>query len=236
MKALFIKNRNSGNAGFLIIELIVALSIFGVVMAISIGSLITALDSNRKAQALQSVMNNLEVVLDTMSSSIATGRYFRCDGNINTLAPGNNVQTLDCPIGSTATDHHTITFISNENLDGDDNNYDGITYRYNVDANGVGYIERNRYFTRGGGSWVPWTQSEVEGFVRMTAPDVNITDLEFYVTGAAQNYHPGGGNNPIDYEQPKVLIVVKGSVNSGSREAPTEFSLQLTTTQLLPDF
>lgn len=75
--------------GFTLIEMIVAVGLFSVVMVISITTLLSLIDANRKAQALQSVMNNLNIALDGMVRSIREGSNYRC-GSAN---PGNP----DCP-------------------------------------------------------------------------------------------------------------------------------------------
>ena len=65
--------------GFTLIEMMVAVALFAVVMTISIGALLALVDANRKAQALQSVMNNLNVALDGMVRNIRMGINYHCD-------------------------------------------------------------------------------------------------------------------------------------------------------------
>lgn len=67
------------NKGFTLIEMMVAVSLFAVVMTISVGALLALVDANRKAQALQSVMNNLNVALDGMVRNIRMGVSYHCD-------------------------------------------------------------------------------------------------------------------------------------------------------------
>lgn len=69
--------------------MIVAVGLFAVVMLISISALLSLIDANRKAQALQSVMNNLNITLDGMVRSIREGTDYRC----HMANPGNP----DCP-------------------------------------------------------------------------------------------------------------------------------------------
>ena len=66
-------------AGFTLIEMMVAVSLFAVVMTISVGALLALVDANRKAQALQSVMNNLNIALDGMVRNIRMGSTYHCD-------------------------------------------------------------------------------------------------------------------------------------------------------------
>src|SRR3989338_5348699 len=64
--------------GFTLIEMIVAVALFAVVMLVSVGALLSLVGANRKAQALQSVMNNLNIALDGMVRSIRMGTSYRC--------------------------------------------------------------------------------------------------------------------------------------------------------------
>jgi len=65
-------------AGFTLVEMMVAVSLFSIVMTVSVGSLLSMVDANRKAQALQSVMNNLNVALDGMVRNIRMGGTYHC--------------------------------------------------------------------------------------------------------------------------------------------------------------
>lgn len=67
------------NRGFTLIEMMVAVALFSVVMTISVGALLALVDANRKAQALQSVMNNLNVALDGMVRNVRMGTAYHCD-------------------------------------------------------------------------------------------------------------------------------------------------------------
>src|SRR3989344_1269750 len=76
-----LKTKNSKlktNDGFTLVELLVAVTLFAIVMLISVGTLLSLTGANRKAQALQSVMNNLNVGLDSMVRSIRMGSDYYC--------------------------------------------------------------------------------------------------------------------------------------------------------------
>src|SRR3989338_4304258 len=66
--------------GFTLVETIVATALFTVVMLIAVGSLLSIVSVNRKAQALHLVMNNLNVALDGMVRAIRTGSNYYCGG------------------------------------------------------------------------------------------------------------------------------------------------------------
>ncbi len=59
--------------------MLVSVAIFAIVMTIALGSLLAMSESNRKAQSLKSVINNLNFALDSMSRSIRTGTTYHCD-------------------------------------------------------------------------------------------------------------------------------------------------------------
>jgi len=65
--------------GFTLIEMIVAVALFTVVATVSVGSLLSIVDANRKAQSLKSVMDNLHFALQGMSLALQVGRDYDCD-------------------------------------------------------------------------------------------------------------------------------------------------------------
>ncbi|MEX0917160.1 MAG: type II secretion system protein [Candidatus Paceibacterota bacterium] len=95
--------------GFTLIEIIVAVGVFSIVVLVAIGSLLSLVDTNKKAQALKSVMNNLNFALENMSRNIRTGTEYDC---------GSVGGDTDCANGDTR-----LTFLSSEN--------ETITYRLN---------------------------------------------------------------------------------------------------------
>ncbi|MEK7134344.1 MAG: prepilin-type N-terminal cleavage/methylation domain-containing protein [Patescibacteria group bacterium] len=89
--------------GFTLIEMIVAVSLFTVVMFVSVGALLAIIDANRKANAIRTTMDNLNFAIGSMARDIRTGTIYACEG------AGN------CPDGGTS-----LTFL----------NQDGNTVRY----------------------------------------------------------------------------------------------------------
>jgi prepilin-type N-terminal cleavage/methylation domain-containing protein len=59
--------------GFTLIEMMVSVTIFAIVMVVSLGAILTILDSNRKSRTLTEVMSNLNFSLESMTRSIKTG-------------------------------------------------------------------------------------------------------------------------------------------------------------------
>lgn len=179
--------------GFTLIEMMVAVSIFTIVMVISSGSLFSILDANSKSQSLKSVMNNLNLALEGMSRGMRMGSSYHC-GNTGTLSAPQ-----DCVAGS--------NYVVFEPSGGDGGTLtDQVVYRLNNNQ-----IERS---TSGGGTG---------SFLPITAPEVVVENMQFYVTGTA-----------AASEQPKVVIIVEGHAGVKSR-VRTDFNIQTVVSQRLLD-
>lgn len=205
-KKIYSKN----NKGFLLVELIVALFIFSLFVTISIGSIISLLDANRKTQSLKSVMNNLNLALDNMTRDIAVGREYDCG------FPGG---ATDCSF-STGGDR-MISFLSNEDLNNDGEMNDRITYEFAPAGpeNPVGYIHKSI------------STAFMGEPVRMTSYEVNITNVNFFVDGTA----PFNENPPHDINQPRVVIWIDGVTETAPRGTASSFHVQTSVTQRVPD-
>lgn len=145
--------------GFLLAELLVALFIFSLVATISVGSIINIIDANKKNQSLKSVMNNLNLALDSITRYASVGYDYNCSDI-------NGFLKQDC-----STPGSSFSFKSPYDLDGDGNGGDVVNYTLTSDFDG-GYI--NRTINPGLGS----------DPVRITAPEVNIEGLKFLVLGS----------------------------------------------------
>src|SRR3990167_4557212 len=75
-----------GSRGFTLIEMIVSTALFAVVMLVSVTTLLSLVDANRKTQALHSVMNNLNIALDSMVRALRMGSVYHCGGGEYSLA------------------------------------------------------------------------------------------------------------------------------------------------------
>lgn len=68
------KNNNiQKDRGFTLVEMLTSVAIFSIVLVVIMGSIITVIDVNRKAQSLTIVMNDLNFVLESMTRTIKTG-------------------------------------------------------------------------------------------------------------------------------------------------------------------
>ena len=148
--------------GFTLIEILVSVALFSVVMVVALGSLLAMSTSDRKAESLKSVINNLNFTLDSMSRSIRTGSNYHCGS-----ATGQ-----DCITGS---DYFAFT----------DANNNFVEYKFDTSGcpNGVGCIERQITPPSGSPSgFTPITAPEVmlTDFASKTPPS-----YLFYVQGSS---------------------------------------------------
>lgn len=127
------KPRIKGQKGFTLIELMVSVSIFIVVMTISMGSILGVFNVNRKSRTMKAVMNSLQLTVDTISREMRYGKNYHC-GN-----QGQDNTPRDCASGD-----NYVSFLSSEG--------DQITYRLNNNA-----IEKSV----NGGSFIPVTGQEI---------------------------------------------------------------------------
>ncbi len=144
--------------GFSLVEIMVSVTLFSVVMTISVGSLLSLIDANRKAQALNSVINNLNFALENMSRNIRVGNTYHC--STSSSVPVDLDTTKDCSSGG-------ILFAF-EGTGGDmSDSMDQIVFRFINNR-----IEKS---IDGGVT-----------FIAITASEVTIDDMKFYVAGTTR--------------------------------------------------
>lgn len=185
--------------GFTLIEMVVSVALFAIVMTICVDVLLSLVNANRKAQALQSVMNNLDIALDGMVRGIREGSDYHC-GNPPSSTPQDCPSTSDDP-----SNHYVFAFEPYGNTAANPPwvySYDAVTKRIYRSENG-------------------------QSPIAITAPEVSIDSMEFYVVGTAH------GNG--DTVQPKVIIVIKGSAGNAGTNAVTTFHIQATAVQRVLD-
>lgn len=170
---------------FTLIEILVSVAIFSVVMVIALGALLAMSSSDRKAESIKSVVNNLDFALDSMSRAIRTGTAYNC----NSSAGG------DCASGGTA-----LYFTPSS----------GVVVAYKLDTSSsdcnqptgpVGCIAR----ASASDGFTTWSA--------ITSPDVIITNSDlFYLRGAAVG--SPNNTQPIVNITISGYVVVNGGVSS----------------------
>lgn len=139
--------------------MIVAVGLFAVVMLISVSTLLSLVNANRKAQSLQSVINNLNVAVDGMVRAVRMGSAYHCGsaGNYNT--------PTDCALGD--------TFLAFQPFHSGATAVSPWLYWYAQDENGVGRLYKSE-------------SGSISDGVAVTSPDVAIESVRFYVIGSTR--------------------------------------------------
>lgn len=186
--------------GFTLIEMIVSTSIFIVAILIIVGAVISLENASRKARTIRTATDNVSAAIDSMSRNIRMGTAIHCgDTGTPITQPQNCAMTTALGGGGGA-------YLAFENQRGDSlNTNDQYAYRLRN-----GQIERSK---DSGATWLG-----------LTAREITITDLRFFVTGTEVN------NN-----QPYVTMLVRGVMSSGTISS-TEFSIQTTIGMRTPNF
>ena len=199
--------------GFSLIELMVALTIFSIVMLVGVGTLLTLIDANGKAQALSSAMTNLSFAFDSMTRNIRTGKDHYCVSGTSleesTLPEAGLVR--DCGAGSS---NNAIVFTPGFATS------TRIAYRLN-ETGDVGVIEQWIDKVAQPDSWIPITSAEPPAAVDVDSFELVVVDTENTESG--------------DYAQPNISLIITGTVQNGL-DTPTEFELQSEVTQRVLNF
>lgn len=208
------------NKGFTLIEIIVAVSIFTIVMLVTMGALLTLNDSSRKAQALRTVIDNLNFAVEDMSRKIRTGDIYRCfpsdlSAGEDFIDEGENLKIArDCPsLGGSAISLKTQEIEPAPPALGGTPVWVAYIFRVNEET-GIGSIVQRRAPV--GNDNIPDLPIETEAPI--TSPEVDIDTMEFRVIGTNKN------NNPRT--QPMVIVNISGTVNLKKERLRTNFSLQ----------
>lgn len=92
----FFSKLKKSEKGFTLVELMVSVTLFTSIMVISMGSILSVIDANRKAKNLRSVMDNLSYTLESMTRTMRFGSSYHCN-----VGYGSPDQPNDyCPGGS----------------------------------------------------------------------------------------------------------------------------------------
>lgn len=210
--------------GFTLIELMVSLSIFIIVVMLSMGSILGIFDANRKSKSLKSVMSNLNLAVESMSKEMRYGWNYHC-GSSGTITVAQN-----CPAGDTF-----MSFLSSDN--------EQISYRLNGAAlekqiNGGDFvavtapevtIQSLKFYTLGAGlnnvlqpkvlillKGSAGSGKDATGFILETMVSQRRVDVEQSLPYAYQA--PYAYPTPITY---RTLTVSKAGAGSGTVSGPS---------------
>lgn len=189
-------------AGFTLIEIMVAISIFSIVALISVSALIIANRVNQRAQGMKIAMDNLHFALNSMSFKLRQGGLYQC---LDGAAPSNppdylkykdSGRSCGSPNGASALAFTTPKSAGTEQS--------VVVYRLNEN----GAIEY----------WYAPISNPASGlpsFVPITVENLDIQHLSFRVVNT---------QGPTFATSPRVFISVRGVAQVGKDVTP--FSLQ----------
>ncbi len=190
--------------GFTLIEVMVSVSLFAMVMVLSLGAIMSIIDGNKKAQAINAVANNLNFAVESMVRDIKTGYAYTCD-----LSGGNNPGLPDWAASSSSNINSLQNGCNNSALK---------TSALSLISTITGSKRSVKYFlksdtTTGKGS-IYKANSDTLNSYPVTSPEVDIQQLDFYV------------DNPVSNEgQPKVFLVIKGTATINPTQT-SDFAIQ----------
>lgn len=207
------KNKSNFKSGFTIIEMMVAITIFLVVIIYGMNSLLNASLVHKKSQDMRSIMDGLTFALDDMSKNIRTGSDYYCLNSAWYIK--NFFDPANLPPSSSGEKCIGIVFKEANNSSSTGNKI--IAYYFNNTNN---KNELRRVVILNDGTLVsnlPLTPDEVE---------IDIALSSFDVLGAEPPYD---GN----FQQPIVTINLAGKIKSKNGETP--FAIQTSVSQRLID-
>lgn len=82
------------NNGFSLVEIIVATTLFTIVATISIGSILSIFDANKRSQSSKTVVDSLNFALEDMARIVRFGTDYHC-GSMGTLSEPQNCSNGD---------------------------------------------------------------------------------------------------------------------------------------------
>ncbi|HEY6018493.1 MAG TPA: type II secretion system protein [Candidatus Paceibacterota bacterium] len=194
--------------GFTLIEVMVSVAIFSVVMTVSLGALLSMSDSDRRAEALKSVVNNLNFALDSMTRTIRTGYNYHCNTtgtDFSTPGPQDCTGAGASYLALKAADGTLVAYCL----------YNGQLMREQLASGPLDTICGSSNFSS------------------MTSSELTITNLQFIVIGSCPQQNGAGCTS--DNIQPKVTILISGSLKTGTNAPPIQLSLQSSATQRIYD-
>lgn len=185
-----LKTKKSNNAGYTIIETMIAISLFVVVVTAGMGALLNANLLHQKSQDFHSIMDNLSFIMEDMGRNLRTGYDYSC---INSGAASS---TLGSSVAKSGQNCWGIAF--EPSAGGNQWGYEIVSQT----LSGVTtyFIERS---TDNGATWVQLTPNEVV---------IDTANSNFSIVGA----EPPPGDN----QQPFVIIRLVGTITSQGTAIP----------------
>lgn len=197
--------------GFTLIEMLVSVALFAVLVLVCIGALLSLVAANKKAQALEAVMNNLNISIDDMTRNLREGNGIAC--GFTTIQSGAGG---DCPGGNTS----MLSFEPYSTLSAPPR----WVFAYAAKGASVpgAYASSPAcVITAKTGGCIMVSKDGGNTYTQLTSPDVSISTLEFFVAGTQPS-----SQKSSNYEQPYAIIVIKGTANGTDAKSSSTFHIE----------
>jgi prepilin-type N-terminal cleavage/methylation domain-containing protein len=156
----FLFFRKDSKNGFLLIELLIAMTVFSITVAIAAGTFINVLHTQKQVVALAGAQSNVSIAIEQMTREIRTGNSF------NSCVSNNN-----CNLGCIYTTLNNVDVEECKGIQFTNVNGDDITY----------YLSSNGILERSVGG--------IGGTVQdLTSSNITVKSLNFFLFGNTQNF------------------------------------------------
>ena len=162
---------DSSSRGFTLLEMLISLGIFMVVAVIAVGSLVRITGLNKQAQTMQSSMNSLSFVLESMSREMRMGYNLHCETNINAgfAYESGALNPKTCPMGT-----GSLIAFDSANTDSSGNT---LVYAYEFDGTTLEKAEQSS------------PSSALTFYPILDVSKMSLTSARFGVLGWGNNYY-----------------------------------------------
>ena len=197
------KNKNYSQ-GFTLIELMVASTLFTVVMMMGVGSLVVSSNSAKSSQKMRIAVDNVNFAVESMTRELRTGSFYLCTNDeAHLLTETESTDLTGC----------SVMAFTPQKLEGEKQIVDGKILRvaYKMSNRGDNTFSLQRCET---------STSTSSPCYDIVSNDVNIERLNFHLLF----------NDSYNIKvQPRVEILIKGTVKTKDGHAP--FALQTMVSQ-----
>lgn len=213
------ENKNMAQKGFTLVEMLVVLGLFSFIMTLATSVLYSTQAVNVKLSETQVVLDNVSVSLETMTRDIRYGSDFHCADTVPDTTISTSYQLRrNCSYDNVGANHGGRVLILKP-VDAATST-DRVAYYASTTPTGM-VIEKDEYF-----------YGKPKATYQITADDVRIKSLVFYVTGASSTVLAKDefdveipGTN--DYIQPLITLMINGeTVPLKESATPTPFVVQ----------
>ncbi|MEN9552205.1 MAG: hypothetical protein RI935_582 [Candidatus Parcubacteria bacterium] len=194
--------KNSSLRGLSLVEILIVLGLFSGVSTLALGALFNTQALNNRLLQNQSILDNVNLSILSLTRDIRYGSEFHCTTNDTIATTTRN----GCPLSGSPGD--VLLFRSSEAVDTDDR---------------VVYYVKNKILYK---KEIPKTGLPLE--YQMTSEDIMIEQFLMYVDGAYASVPTRSKDSvSIDYAQPKITFIMSGTAKpSRPTDTPLKFSLQ----------